>query len=64
MALELKKSKSTGELMRYTCGWCGYKFERRVGTACDGKRTVGSQVQCKKCRNFIPTWGGKKKLIQ
>ena len=51
-------------LMKYTCPWCGHKFERLVGIATaagppggsGGKtRHVSSQVTCYECGNFIKT---------
>lgn len=49
-------------LKKYTCGWCGYKFKQYVGKYYNPEKTnkkergVSSQVKCKSCKNFIPTW--------
>lgn len=48
--------------LKYKCTWpkCGYEFEREVGTYSGGKHNrVSTQIQCPKCKNFIPTWSGK-----
>jgi len=44
--------------MKYECGWCGKEFEQEVGTyKGNGKHSgVSSQVKCKDCGNFIPTY--------
>jgi DNA-directed RNA polymerase subunit RPC12/RpoP len=36
----------------YKCGFCGYEFRQDVGTYAK----VSSQVKCKRCNNFMPTW--------
>jgi len=48
------------ELYKYMCRWCGHKFEQEVGEAGDHHSKVVTQVKCKRCGNFLKTWGGKK----
>ena len=48
--------------LKYKCNYpkCGYEFERDVGTSSGGKHsTVSTQVQCPKCKNYLPTWSGR-----
>jgi len=41
----------------YKCGWCGNKFTRYVAKSSGGKHNnVSTQVQCDRCKNFLPTW--------
>ena len=48
--------------LKYKCNYpkCGYEFERDVRTSAGGKHsTVSTQVQCPKCKNYLPTWSGR-----
>lgn len=60
---ELRVEKSGATTNRYRCDWCGFEWEQtvRVGSG-QGSSRVSSQVQCKRCHNFIPTWKEKKKV--
>ena len=58
--LPTRKFGLKGEVVNYTCPWCGGEFGQRVGTSdsYNGERkTVSSQVRCPLCKNFMPTWG-------
>ena len=42
------------EVMKFFCGYCGYAFERYVGTSSRvQKQCVRDQVPCLRCGNFL-----------
>jgi len=41
-------------LKKYTCYYCGHKFEKEV--IYEAGEKYSTQVKCPKCYNFIPTW--------
>lgn len=54
-------NKDNKELRKYTCPYCGEGFERWVGKCENYDETgagscVSSQVKCRGCGNFLPTW--------
>ena len=60
MAKQKEKEKITKE---YKCEYCGNKFIQTVrksmgmaGYGSKPKNNTSSQVQCKRCKNFLKTW--------
>jgi hypothetical protein len=56
----MKNNNKDKTKFKYKCTWpkCGYEFTRYIGTAGEGHSAVSTQVQCPKCKNFLPTWSG------
>lgn len=56
-----KKMRKQKETKKYHCHYCDYKFSQLVGIAeVDSKhKNCSSQVCCRRCGNFLKTWGDK-----